>query len=77
MSSHNTTEFSVSGTAEAGSSISLTVTDGTLSLLGVRAELGRLIQKADDVPVAPNRVVLTHGYWARTFEPDQEVVGHI
>jgi putative ABC transport system permease protein len=45
----------------------LMVTDGTLSLLGVRAERGRLIRKEDDVPGAPLRVILTHAYWQQTF----------
>ena len=51
------------------------VTDGTLSLLGVRAELGRLIQKEDDAPGAPLRVVLTHAYWQQTFGGSKDVVG--
>jgi len=53
----------------------LSVSDGTLTLLGVRAERGRLIQKDDDVPWAPNRVVLTHGYWQRMFGAAEDVVG--
>ena len=53
----------------------LMITDGMLSLLGVHPELGRLIRKEDDVPGAPTRVVLTHGYWQRTFGGAAEVVG--
>jgi putative ABC transport system permease protein len=53
----------------------LRVTDGTLSLLGVRPELGRVIQKEDDVPGAPLRVVLTYGYWQRAFGAARDVVG--
>jgi hypothetical protein len=45
----------------------LRVTDGTLPLLGVRAELGRLIGREDDVPGAPLVVVLTHAYWQQAF----------
>jgi predicted permease len=46
-----------------------------LPLLGVRPELGRLIRQEDDAPGAPPRVVLTHGYWHRTFGGTTEVVG--
>jgi putative ABC transport system permease protein len=53
----------------------LRITDGTLSLLGVRAELGRLIRREDDVPGAPLRVVLTHAYWQRAFGAARDVVG--
>ena len=53
----------------------LMVTEGMLSLLGVRLELGRLIRKEDDVPDAPARLVLTHGYWQRTFGGAADVVG--
>lgn len=53
----------------------LRVTDGTLSLLGVRADMGRLIGKDDDVPGAPLVVVLTHGYWRRAFGGSERVVG--
>jgi predicted permease len=53
----------------------LRITDGLLSLLRVRPLLGELIRKEDDVPGAPNRVVLTHGYWQRAFGAAQDVVG--
>jgi predicted permease len=52
----------------------LRVTDGLLPLLRVRPELGRLIQKEDDVPDAPLRVLLTYGGWQRTFGGDRNVV---
>lgn len=51
------------------------VTDGTLSLLGIQTELGRLIQKEDDAAGAPPRVVLTHAYWQQTFGGSRDVVG--
>jgi putative ABC transport system permease protein len=53
----------------------LRFSDGVLSLLGVRPELGRLIRKEDDVPGAPRRVVLSHGYWQRAFGAVQSVIG--
>jgi predicted permease len=53
----------------------LRVTDGTLSLLGVQPELGRLIRGEDDVPDAPFRVVLTYGWWQRAFGGANDIVG--
>jgi putative ABC transport system permease protein len=53
----------------------LRFSDGMLSLLGVRPELGRLIRREDDVPGAPRRVVLTHGYWQRAFGGARDVIG--
>jgi predicted permease len=53
----------------------LRVTDGTLSLLGVRPELGRLIRGEDDAPDSPFRVVLTHGWWQRALGGARDIVG--
>ncbi len=53
----------------------LRVTDAMLPLLGVRPELGRLIRKEDDVPGAPDRVILSHGYWHGAFGAATDVVG--
>jgi putative ABC transport system permease protein len=53
----------------------LRVTDGTLPLLGVQPEFGRLIRREDDVPGAPFRVVLTYGWWQRAFGGANDIVG--
>jgi predicted permease len=53
----------------------LRVTDGLLSLLRVRPLLGDLLRKEDDVPAAPNRVLLTYGYWQRAFGASRDIVG--
>jgi predicted permease len=37
--------------------------------------LGDLVRKEDDVPGAPDRVVLTYGYWQRAFGAARNVVG--
>jgi putative ABC transport system permease protein len=44
-------------------------------VLGVRPELGRGFQDADDVPGAARVVVLSHGVWIRRFGGDPGVVG--
>jgi predicted permease len=53
----------------------LRVTDGALSLLGVRAELGRLIRKEDDLQGAPLCVILTHAYWQEAFGAPRDIIG--
>jgi predicted permease len=53
----------------------LTVTEGLLPLLRVRPLLGDLLRKEDDVPGAPNRVLLTYDYWQRAFGATRDVVG--
>lgn len=54
----------------------LRVSDGLFPLLKVRPFLGALIRKEDDVPGAPNRVVLTYRYWERAFGAARDVIGH-
>ncbi len=51
------------------------VTDGLLPLLGVRPQLGRLISKADDSPGAPQRALLSYGFWQRRFGGSPNVIG--
>jgi predicted permease len=46
-----------------------------LSLLDVRAELGRLIGKDNDAPGAPLVALLTHTYWEQAFGTSPDVVG--
>ena len=53
----------------------LLTSDGVLSLLGVRPLLGGLLRKEDDVPGAPNRILLTYGYWQRALGASSDVVG--
>jgi predicted permease len=55
--------------------VSLAITDGLLPVLGVRPELGRVFRPEDDVPNAPNRVILSYGYWQRAFGGARDVIG--
>jgi predicted permease len=71
----NTGDVSVNRSGEPEQVRALRVTDGTLSLLGVRPALGRLVRKEDDVPGAPDRVILSHAYWQRAFGAAKDVVG--
>ncbi len=53
----------------------LRATGGLLSLLRVQPSIGRLLREEDDVPGAPNRVLLTYSYWQRAFGASRDVVG--
>lgn len=53
----------------------LRVSDGLLPLLRVRPFLGTFFRKEDDVPGAPNRVILSYRYWESVFGGVQDVVG--
>ena len=53
----------------------LDVTDGTLPILGVTPVLGRLFNRKDDSPGAPQTVLLSYGYWQRKFGGASSVIG--
>jgi putative ABC transport system permease protein len=66
---------SVTGLAEPEQAANLTVTDGTLPVLGVQPILGRGFTRKDDSPESPDTVILTYGYWQRKFAGDPSVIG--
>jgi predicted permease len=51
------------------------VTDGTLPLLGIPPLLGRTFTKQDDLPGAPETVILSYGYWRHKFGGDPSAIG--
>lgn len=53
----------------------LSVTDGTLPLLGVRPSAGRLFTAADDAPGSRETVVISHAYWLRAFQGSAAAIG--
>ena len=53
----------------------LDVTDGTLSLLGVQPAVGRLFTRSDDLPGAPQTVLLSYSYWQQKFGGASSVIG--
>ena len=65
----------ITGRGEPEQIETLTVTDGTLPLLGVRPALGRLFTKEDDLPKGPKVVLISHGYWQRAFSGSPSAVG--
>ena len=51
------------------------VTSNFLPLVCPRPALGRLFGPQDDLPNAPNTIILTHGVWARRFGSDPSIIG--
>lgn len=53
------------------------VTEGYFQMLGVEAEVGRVLQPADGRADAPSVMVLSHLLWRRAFASDTAVVGRV
>ena len=70
-------EVSITGRGEPERLEALTVTYTTLPLLRVQPVLGRLLNKDDDAPGSPLRVILTYGYWQRRFGGAEDVIGQL
>jgi predicted permease len=71
----DTNQVSVTGRGDPEQVEALSVTDTTLSLLGVQPRLGRLFTAEDIAPGEPLRTVLTYGYWQRRFGGVENVIG--
>jgi putative ABC transport system permease protein len=69
------TEVSITGRGDPERVPGLLLSASTLPLLRVQPILGRAFSAEDDVPGAPRRVLLTHGYWQRRFGGADTVVG--
>jgi predicted permease len=66
---------SVTGLAEPEQVRTVLVSDGTLQALSVQPALGRWLGQADQIPGAPETVMLGYGYWQRRFGGDKSVIG--
>ncbi|HKV29152.1 MAG TPA: ABC transporter permease, partial [Candidatus Acidoferrales bacterium] len=65
----------VTGVGEPEQVRALDVTDGTLAILDVKPALGRLFSRADDLPSAPQTVILGYGYWQHKFGGSPSAIG--
>jgi predicted permease len=65
----------VTGLAEAEQVRSIEVTDGVLQSLGIPPVLGRWLSSADQQPRSALTVMLSYGYWQRSFGGDRSVIG--
>jgi len=66
---------SVTGNGEPERVDSLSVTDGTLPVLGIQPVRGRWFTRKDDAPASSETAMLTYGYWQRKFGGDSTVIG--
>src|SRR5579862_8629922 len=55
--------------------VAAAVTASMMDLLGARAVQGRVLDRADDTPAAPNVVALAYEFWRSRFGGDASVVG--
>ena len=69
------TEVSITGGGDPERVQGLLISASTLPLLRVQPILGRGFSTEDDTPGAPQRVILTHGYWQRRYGGAENVVG--
>lgn len=67
--------FTVTGAGTPERVVGLRVTHQVLPMLGGSPALGGLFSAGDDAPDAPQRVVLSHGYWQRRFAGQADVIG--
>ena len=65
----------LSGEPEPERLSAVRVTGNALSVLGVRSQLGRILDGADAEPQASRVAVISHGLWARRFGGDPAIVG--
>ncbi|MEX0330806.1 MAG: ABC transporter permease [Puniceicoccaceae bacterium] len=68
-----TANFTLGNTVERYNGAFLSA--NSFDLLRVKAAMGRGLQPADDLPDAPDIVVLSHKIWSRDFGSDPEIIG--
>jgi len=68
-------EVHLAGNGPASMASAEIVTGDYFRTLGVRAAIGRTIERNDDTPTAAPVLVLSYGYWQRTFGGDPSTVG--
>ena len=72
---YRSSSFSVTGAGNPENVRALIVTDGTLSILGVKPVVGRLFSHQDDTPGSPVTVLLSYSYWQQKFGGSATVIG--
>ena len=53
----------------------LSVTDGTLGVLGVQPAMGRGFNREDDLPAGPEVAMISNAYWQRAFSSSPSTIG--
>jgi predicted permease len=65
----------ITGRGEPEQVETLSVTDGTLPVLGIRPIHGRTITREDDSPSGPDVVMINYRYWQRAFGGSASAIG--
>ena len=65
----------VTGLEEPEQVRAVVVSDGVLQALSVAPQVGRWLMAADQAPRGPQRVMISYGYWQRSFGGDRGVIG--
>ncbi len=71
----STIEFTMLGLGEPRSVRAGVVGGSYFEVMGLRPEMGRLLNAGDDGPKAQGAVVLTHRFWTTAFRGDPGVIG--
>ncbi|MDB4877823.1 MAG: hypothetical protein JWM41_4269 [Gemmatimonadetes bacterium] len=67
--------FTLTGAGDPTRIAALRVSDTFFSLLGVRAQIGRLLVPGDDQPGAASRVAITDALWRQQFGARTDILG--
>jgi putative ABC transport system permease protein len=72
----STVDFTLIGVGREPRQVKAGVVGGSFfEVMGLRPVLGRLLNAADDGPVAAGAVVLTHRFWTTVLQSDPTVIG--
>ena len=72
---YNGDSCAVTGVGSPEHVAGMDVTDGTLSMMGVKPVFGRLFTRRDDAADAPKTIILSYNYWQKKFGGSESVVG--
>ena len=75
VAAHNRNLVTLTGGPGPDQVFSVGSSAGLMSLLGVRAHLGRTVLESDGALNAPNVATISHRLWHRRFQADPEIVG--
>ena len=75
LAAYDSTSLNLSGAATPERLRVARVTSNYFQILGVPAQLGRILRTEDDAPGAPTTVVLSYPFWQRQFGGDSNIVG--
>jgi putative ABC transport system permease protein len=67
--------LALSGTGDPEELSVIAASASTFDILGVRAQVGRLLESDDDLPESPRVVFLSDGLWTRRFGASPSVLG--